>query len=307
MKKIFATLTILTLALVQTAPAFASEATSTLSTVKRGEAVRELRKDINEQRKELQDKFKDERKTAENKLKEEKKDLQNKFKDELQKLNDSFKQKRDELRKKLFRRQVNIRGELTTISGATLPATLTVKVSSISPDFHEQWATVSSSTFPTKDSVVTVKIDNKARSVRRFWGKSSLDEFTAGDAIHVVGRLNADGTISASVVQDNSIQATHAVRVGTIASLDTAAKSFTLNAAGSSTLAFIVKTSSATQFKIPGLTTSTFSNLNVGDKVWVRGVVNTRTKVINASVVKVMKSLVTPTSPTSPTSTASSI
>ena len=260
------------------------------------------------ERKQIREEFKEKQKDIRDDFKEKRQEVRDELKDKMKDLRDEFRKKRDELMHKLVRRELTLRGELTAMSSTSL----TVKVSNVRPDFHQQWASVSSSTFPAKDTLVTVKIDNKTKVVRRFNGKSSLDELTVGDTMQIVGRLNDDGTVSARVVKDDSIQLSHRVYHGTIASLDATAQSFSMTLMSSSSVAFMVRTSATTKFRVPGVTSTSFANLQVGNKVWVRGFVNTRTKTIDANVVKVKLPEVapvpapTPTSTPSPASTASS-
>ncbi len=311
MKKLFTTLVATLLMLSTSAPALAMESTTTVgvsagvSTSIKAER-KQVREELKEKQKEIRDEFKEKEKEIRDELKGKMKEVRDDLRDKMKEVRDEFKQKRDELMHKLVRRELTLRGELTAMSSTSL----TVKVSSVRPDFHQQWSSVSSSTFPGKDTLVTVKVDNKTKVVRRFNGKSSLDELTVGDTMQIVGRLNDDGTVSARVVKDDSIQMTHRVHHGTIASLDAAAKSFSMTLMSSSSVAFTVHTDSNTKFMVPGVTSTSFANLKVSDKVWVRGIVNTRTKVIDANVVKVklpeILPVPAPTPTPTPTSTATS-
>ena len=302
MKKIFTTLVTSLLMLSTSAPALAMESTTTVG-ISAGVST-----SIKVERKQVREEFKEKEKGIRDEFKEKIKDVRDELKDKMKEVREELRKKQDELKRKLVRRELTLRGELTAMSGTAVPATLTIKVSGVWPDFHAQWQSVSSSTFPVKDGSITVKVDEKTKVVRRYNGKSSLDEFTVGDAIQIVGHLNNDGTISARVAKDNSIHVTFKVHHGIISSLDAVAKSFMMTSSASSSLTFTVKTNSTTKFQVPGVEKATFNNLKVSDKVWVRGVINTRTKVIDANVVKVqlpkIATVPTPTTTPSPTPTS---
>jgi len=57
----------------------------------------------------------------------------------------------------------------------------------------------------TEGALITVNITEDTKLVRKYFGRASLDEFSVGDKLRIIGRVNDDGTIDAKVVKDNSI------------------------------------------------------------------------------------------------------
>lgn len=99
------------------------------------------------------------------------------------------------------------RGTLTAMSGPTLPATLTLQVEA---------------------TAYTVNVTANTMVVRKFGGRSSLDEFAIGDTLRVWGTLTGT-TIDATKVKNYSIQRVGGTFQGTILSVDSAALTFVLD------------------------------------------------------------------------------
>ncbi|OGL66535.1 hypothetical protein A2856_02490 [Candidatus Uhrbacteria bacterium RIFCSPHIGHO2_01_FULL_63_20] len=77
--------------------------------------------------------------------------------------------------------------------------------------------------------ILTVAVDEHTKIVRRFKGSSSLDEFTPGDRLFIVGRVNDDGTIIARLIRNDSIVKAGLPRhLGKITAIDTAANVLTV-------------------------------------------------------------------------------
>ncbi len=57
----------------------------------------------------------------------------------------------------------------------------------------------------TEGRLVTVNVTEDTKLVRRFFGRTTLDEFSVGDKLSIVGRVNDDGTVDAKVIKNNSI------------------------------------------------------------------------------------------------------
>ena len=92
-------------------------------------------------------------------------------------------------------------GVLQTISGTTVPATLTVQTAS--------------------GTTVTVTVPATTKFVRRYNGRSSLDELTAGDRITAWGSFEKGSTITfdAQRLKDWSIQRAYTRVVGSVATV----------------------------------------------------------------------------------------
>jgi hypothetical protein len=57
----------------------------------------------------------------------------------------------------------------------------------------------------TEGALITVNITEDTKIVRKYFGRTTLDEFSVGDKLMIVGRVNDDGTVDAKVVKNNSI------------------------------------------------------------------------------------------------------
>mgnify|MGYP001605375546 FL=1 len=127
--------------------------------------------------------------------------------------------------------------------------------------------------------------------VRKFNGETTPDEFSAGDSLMIVGRVNDDNTISARLVKDADIWRTNASqRFGEVTAIDTSTNTITLSGRsghGGNTLettAFLglrdrsgdegqtvtVTYSDSTTFTKDGETVSE-TTVVVGDRIRVRG------------------------------------
>lgn len=69
--------------------------------------------------------------------------------------------------------------------------------------------------------LVTVNVTEDTNIVRKYFGKTTLAEFTVGDKLQIVGRFNDDGTIDAKLLKNNSIWKTNTGgRMGVISAID---------------------------------------------------------------------------------------
>ncbi len=57
----------------------------------------------------------------------------------------------------------------------------------------------------TEGTLVTVNVTEDTKIVRKYFGRTTLDEFSVGDRLHIVGRVNDDGTVDAKLIKNNSI------------------------------------------------------------------------------------------------------
>ena len=53
--------------------------------------------------------------------------------------------------------------------------------------------------------LVTVNITEDTKIVRKYFGRTTLSEFSIDDQLHIVGRVNDDGSIDAKLIKNNSI------------------------------------------------------------------------------------------------------
>lgn len=162
--------------------------------------------------------------------------------------------------------QVVIYGELTAISQPAAPSELTVKIGRIIPPKIAKLANI----YPKKDALVKVAITNKTKIVRKFMGRADLSELAVGDKLMVTGKLQADGSIVAQLVKDDSIHKTFYARKGEVTAVDTAAKTFNVKNEKKEFKIFVTPN---TKFAKWGMKEPTFADLKVGDKAAVRGVI----------------------------------
>jgi|GEM_PF-2976647 len=181
---------------------------------------------------------------------------------------------------KYTRRSVVAQGVLKEIKAMTAPTELVVTVNSITPKKNKKWV----GAYPAKATDLTVKVDAKTKVVRKYNGKSDLTELTAGDKVQVTGKTNEDGTVTATLVKDDSISNTLRVYAGKIESLDVTNSTFVLPQGKTKVT---VKIDTKTKLIVPDMATPTFVDLQVGDKVHVRGIINAKTKYLTASLVRV--------------------
>jgi len=74
----------------------------------------------------------------------------------------------------------------------------------------------------TEGALITVNITENTKIVRKYFGRTTLDEFSVGDKLRIVGRVNDDGTVDAKVVKNNSIWKTSTRGyAGTVTAVDT--------------------------------------------------------------------------------------
>ncbi len=89
--------------------------------------------------------------------------------------------------------------ELVSLAGTSAPTTMVVKVLE-SPTLRKGDV---NNLVGAAGTEKTVNITADTKIVRRYLGRATLDEFTPGDHLVIVGRLNDDGTITAKLVKNN--------------------------------------------------------------------------------------------------------
>jgi len=175
--------------------------------------------------------------------------------------------------------------ELIEIASTTLPTTLKVKILT-SPTL--KFGDVNNLIGVPGDEK-TINVTENTVLVRRWFGKTTLEEFTPGDTLMIVGRAEDDGTITAKLIRDNDIWRVSSQGVaGEITSIDTANNQFVISWLGKTVT---VKVTSATKIVVGTNTAATLADLAVGDKVRGRGVWSATTQMVTADVVVVVSSL----------------
>ncbi|MBI4743826.1 MAG: hypothetical protein HY776_03255 [Actinobacteria bacterium] len=155
-----------------------------------------------------------------------------------------------------------ITGNIASIDGLTIPTTITVTAGAIT---------------------YTVNVTAKTKIVRKFYGRSSLEEIGVGDIVVVRGRFT-DATIDANLIRDLSIQRKGGTFVGSVKSIDAANSSFVLTttARGDQTV-----TTSATTVFLKGKDKVAFGDIQVGNNVLVIGLWRKSARTINADRVRI--------------------
>lgn len=148
-------------------------------------------------------------------------------------------------------------GTLKSKSGDVVPATLVV----------------------TKDGKdYTVNVDANTQLRRRFWGKATLSEFSAGDTLNVIGKWANDEktTVDAKLIRDASIQKRFGAFVGEVTSLSSTGWVMKTVQRGDQT----VTVSTTTKFINRREQPITQADVKVGDKVRVKGLWDSKANTI---------------------------
>ncbi len=93
------------------------------------------------------------------------------------------------------------RGTIVRLNSTIIPTTLQVRIDK-TPGLRPNDV---NNLIGTEGKLVTVNITENTRLVRKYFGRVGLDEFSVGDKVMIVGRVNDDGTVDAKLVKDNSI------------------------------------------------------------------------------------------------------
>lgn len=93
------------------------------------------------------------------------------------------------------------RGTLVRIDSTIVPTTIQIKIEK-TPGLK---ANDVNNLIGTEGALVTVNVTEDTQIVRKYFGKTTLDELAIGDDLMIVGRVNDDGTVDAKLIKDNSI------------------------------------------------------------------------------------------------------
>lgn len=93
------------------------------------------------------------------------------------------------------------RGALVRIDSTIVPTTIQIKIEK-TPGLK---ANDVNNLIGTEGALVTVNVTEDTQIVRKYFGKTTLDELAIGDDLMIVGRVNDDGTVDAKLIKDNSI------------------------------------------------------------------------------------------------------
>jgi len=125
---------------------------------------------------------------------------------------------------------------------------------------------------------------------RAYGAKMPVSEMSVGDDLRITAKFNKDGSLEARVIKDNSLHVLKSQK-GMVESTDAANLSFVLK---QNERVLTVKTDGKTKFQLRGSTSTSFADLKVGDKVTVKGILNTNLKVVRANAVTIQRPKVVP-------------
>jgi hypothetical protein len=93
------------------------------------------------------------------------------------------------------------RGTLVRMDSTIIPTTIQIKIEK-TPGLK---ANDVNNLIGTEGALVTVNVTENTQIVRKYFGKTTLDELAIGDDLMIVGRVNDDGTVDAKLIKDNTI------------------------------------------------------------------------------------------------------
>ncbi|MBI5022761.1 MAG: hypothetical protein HZC05_01165, partial [Candidatus Magasanikbacteria bacterium] len=92
-------------------------------------------------------------------------------------------------------------GDLTAKSSPTVPSDLTVAVKRVQGKVQGKGKKAFAN-YPVKEKIVIAHVTADTNIVRKYMGKADLSELAIGDKLMVVGKLQEDGSVNASLVKD---------------------------------------------------------------------------------------------------------
>lgn len=177
-------------------------------------------------------------------------------------------------------RAVTVRGNITAISGTTLPLDITVSLEKITPIKLKNFP----GTFPIKGSAVVIHLTSDVKIVRKYMGKATVSEFAAGDKVSVTGKLQADGAVSAGMVKNESIHVAFNAKRGDVVAIDYTENTFVIKNNNKDVKVYVTAN---TKFIENGVTKPALADLKVGDVAVVRGVVRQTANEVTADSVTI--------------------
>ena len=241
----------------------------------------------------------DEKENKGQSMSEVKKEMKKENKEENQESKNEKKEKK-ELEKALrfAPKTLTLAGKLVSVNTAASTTEITISVDKVWPARPKRLSASSTIVYPEVGKNLTIKVSNKALMVRAYGAKMKVSEMSVGDDLRITAKFNKDGSVEARVIRNNSL---HVLlnQKGAVESIDAAGLSFVLK---QEKRTLIVKTDAKTKFHLRGSTSTSFADLKVGDKVMVKGIINTNIKVVYASAVTIQRPKLTPAPVPAPTS-----
>lgn len=184
---------------------------------------------------------------------------------------------------------LTLAGKLVSVNTAASTTEITISVDKVWPARPKRLPT-STIVYPEVGKNLTIKVPHKASMVRAYGAKMRVTDLSVGDDLRITAKFNKDGSLEARVIKDNSLHVLQNQK-GVVESIDAASLSFVLK---QDKRTLTIKTDAKTKFKLRGATSTSFADLKVGDKVTVKGIINTNLKVVQASAVTIQRPKVTP-------------
>jgi len=208
------------------------------------------------------------------------------------------KEEKTELEKSLrfAPKALTLAGKLVSVNTTASTTEITIMVDKVWPAKPKRMPT-STVTYPEVGKNLTITVPKKALLVRAYGAKMKVSEMSVGDDLRITAKFNKDGSLEARVIKNNSL---HVLlnQKGAIESIDTAGLSFVLK---QKKRTLTVKTDGKTKFHLRGSTSTSFADLKAGDKVMVKGILNTNFKVVYAHTVTIQRPKVMPVPVPAPT------
>lgn len=232
-----------------------------------------------------------------------KKELKKEIKEEKKELKNEIKELAKALR--FAPKALTLTGKLVSVNTAASTTEITVTVKKLWPARPKRLST-STVAYPEAGKDVMLKVPAKAMLVRAYGAKMRVTDLSVGDELTITVKFNKDGSLEARVIRDNSLHVLQNQK-GVVESIDAAGLSFVLK---QEKRTLTVKTDAQTKFKMRGATSTSFADLKVGDKVTVKGIINTNLKMVVAHSVIIQKPKAEPmpsptsTPPTTPPATS---
>ncbi len=180
-------------------------------------------------------------------------------------------------------KSLSLAGKLVSINTAASTTEITITVNKAWPAKPKRMSASSTVVYPEVGKDLVIKVPKKAMLIRAYGAKMKVSEMSVGDDLRITARFNKDGLVEARVIRDMSL---HILlnQKGAVESIDAAGLSFVLK---QEKRTLTIKTDAKTKFHLRGSTSTSFADLKVGDKVMVKGILNTNLKVVYANAVTI--------------------
>lgn len=137
--------------------------------------------------------------------------------------------------------------------------------------------------------IITVRITEDTKLVRRFLGQADLSEFSEGDVIRILGRTDdADDVLVANVVKNNAIQKLGvANKIVTVTDVDTENGTVKVKVNSESDVEYTITINGETHVIKLGQDADT-ADIAIGDQIRIRGIFNRINTTVDADTVSVI-------------------